>query len=241
MVFSRQEYWSGLPSPPPVHLPNLAIEPVSPASQVHSLLLSHQGSPSTGSRSLNLMKNTQLILFTAWLCQLFWRRTLFIFLAVLVERKWVTQSCPTLCNPHWLYSPWNSPGQDTGVVSCCLLQGIFLTQESHQGLLHCRWILYQLSYQGSPSKVYFSTPLPAFILLPSSPQPPLPQEFMVLLHFPMQACSLCSGHILPPPWVPSLHPFLMQTSLPSSQSLPQTHLLKTYLLPVSYSKHSKQQ
>ena len=108
-------------------------------------------------------------------------------------------------------------------------------------LLHCRWILYQLSYQGSPSKVYFSTPLPAFILLPSSPQPPLPQEFMVLLHFPMQACSLCSGHILPPPWVPSLHPFLMQTSLPSSQSLPQTHLLKTYLLPVSYSKHSKQQ
>ena len=31
-----------------------------------------------------------------------------------------------------------------------LLQGIFLTQESNQGLLHCRWILYQLSYEGSP-------------------------------------------------------------------------------------------
>jgi len=34
--------------------------------------------------------------------------------------------------------------------SLCLLQGNFLTQESNWGLLHCRQILYQLSYQGSP-------------------------------------------------------------------------------------------
>ena len=34
--------------------------------------------------------------FTAWLCQLFWRRTLFIFLAVLVERKWKSLSCVRL-------------------------------------------------------------------------------------------------------------------------------------------------
>ena len=87
--------------------------------------------------------------------------------------------------PHGLYSPWNSPGQDTGVDSLSLLQGnlpnpgieprsptlqadslpaepqgkpkntgvdslsllqrIFPTQESNQGLLHSRWILYQLS------------------------------------------------------------------------------------------------
>ena len=87
--------------------------------------------------------------------------------------------------PHGLYSPWNSPGQNTGVGSISLpnpriasrsptmqtdsspaelqgkpnntgvgsvslLQGIFLTQELNQGLLHCRHILYQLSYQGSP-------------------------------------------------------------------------------------------
>ena len=92
--------------------------------------------------------------------------------------------------PHRLYSPWNSPGQNTGVGSLSLLQGnlpnpgieprspalrvdslpaepqgkpkntgvgslsflqeIFLTQESNWGLLHCRQILYQLSYQGSP-------------------------------------------------------------------------------------------
>ena len=88
---------------------------------------------------------------------------------------------------HGLYSPWNSPGQNTGVGSLSLLQGIFSTQgsntgltqadslpaepqgkpkntevgslsllqqilptqESNQDLLHCRWVLYQLSYQGS--------------------------------------------------------------------------------------------
>ena len=52
--------------------------------------------------------------------------------------------------PHVLYSPWNSPGQNTGVGSLSLLQGIFLTQGSNPGLPHCRWIPYQLSYQGSP-------------------------------------------------------------------------------------------
>ena len=52
--------------------------------------------------------------------------------------------------PHGLYSLWNSPGQNTGVGSCFLLQGIFLTQELNQGLLHCRQILYLLGYWGSP-------------------------------------------------------------------------------------------
>ena len=52
--------------------------------------------------------------------------------------------------PHGLYSSWNSPGQNTGVGSCSLLQGIFPTQGSNPGLPHCRWILYQLSHKGSP-------------------------------------------------------------------------------------------
>ena len=43
MEFSRQEYWSGLPFPPPGHLPNPGIEPVSPALQVDALPLSHWG------------------------------------------------------------------------------------------------------------------------------------------------------------------------------------------------------
>ena len=56
----------------------------------------------------------------------------------------VAQLCPIL---------WNSPGQNTGVGSLSLLQRIFLTQESNWGLLHCRRILYQLSYEGSPQTV----------------------------------------------------------------------------------------
>ena len=51
--------------------------------------------------------------------------------------------------PHGLYSLWNSPGQNTEVGNISLLQWIFLTQELNPGLLHCRWILYQLSYQAS--------------------------------------------------------------------------------------------
>ena len=60
------------------------------------------------------------------------------------------QSCLTVCDPmNYMYSPWHSPGQNTGVGSLYFLQGIFPTQGSNPGLLHCRWILYQLSCQGS--------------------------------------------------------------------------------------------
>ena len=52
--------------------------------------------------------------------------------------------------PHGLYNPWNSPGQNTWVGSCSLLQGIFPTQGSNPGLPHFRQILYQLSHKGSP-------------------------------------------------------------------------------------------
>ena len=52
--------------------------------------------------------------------------------------------------PHGLHSPWSSPGQNSGVGSLSLLQGIFPTQGSNSGLPHCRWILYQLSHKGSP-------------------------------------------------------------------------------------------
>ena len=60
----------------------------------------------------------------------------------------VTQLCPTLCDPMDC-SSWNSPGQNTGVGSLSLLQGIFPTQGLNPGLPHCRWILYQLSHKGS--------------------------------------------------------------------------------------------
>ena len=64
--------------------------------------------------------------------------------------EWKCLSCVWLLRPHLLYSPWNSPGQNTGVGSCSLLQGIFPFQGSNPSLPHWRWILYQLSHQGSP-------------------------------------------------------------------------------------------
>ena len=57
--------------------------------------------------------------------------------------------CPTLQGHSLLTEPPGKP-KNTGVGSLSLLQEIFPTQEFNQGLLHCRWILYQLSYQGSP-------------------------------------------------------------------------------------------
>ena len=83
--FSRQEYWSGLPCPPPGNLPNPVDEPRSSVLQADSLLSEPPTKP-----------------------------------------------------------------KNTGVDSLSLLQGIFPTQESNRGLLDCRRILYQLSYQGSP-------------------------------------------------------------------------------------------
>ena len=91
------------------------------------------------------------------------------------------QSCPTLCDPiggsppgspipgifqarvlEWgaiafsdgLYSPWNSPGQNAGVGSLSLLQGIFPTQGSNPGLLHCRQTVYQPNDKGSPVSLH---------------------------------------------------------------------------------------
>ena len=56
--------------------------------------------------------------------------------------------------PHGLYSPWNSPGQNTGLGSLFLLQVIFPTQGSNPGLPHCGWILYQLSHKGPHMNIF---------------------------------------------------------------------------------------
>ena len=58
--------------------------------------------------------------------------------------------------PHGLYSPWNSPDQNTEVDSLSLLQGIFPTQGSNSGLPHCRQILYQLSHEKTWLKHYLT-------------------------------------------------------------------------------------
>ena len=61
-----------------------------------------------------------------------------------------------------LYSPWSSPGQDTGLGSLSPLQRIFPTRELNQALPHCRQILYQLSHKGSARTLEWAThPSPA--------------------------------------------------------------------------------
>ena len=63
------------------------------------------------------------------------------------KEKW--KSGLTLCDP--MDYTWNSPGQNTGVGSLSLLQGIFLTQGSNPGRIsHCRRVLYQVSHKGRP-------------------------------------------------------------------------------------------
>ena len=61
----------------------------------------------------------------------------------------VAALCMILWDP--MDSPWDSLGQNTGVVSSLsLLQGILPTRGSNPDLLHCRQILYQLSHKGRP-------------------------------------------------------------------------------------------
>ena len=83
---------------------------------------------------------------TVWVMLLFALLKNFQALRESASRSVVSDSL----RPHGLWSPWNSPGQNTGVGSLSLLQGIFPTQGSNPGFPHCRQILYRLSHQGSP-------------------------------------------------------------------------------------------
>ena len=75
--------------------------------------------------------------------------------------KWKLLSCVWLFVTPW-HSPWNPPGQNTGVGSLSLLQGIFPPQRSNPGLPHCGWILNQLSHQKSPRRLeWVAIPSPA--------------------------------------------------------------------------------
>ena len=99
-----------------------------------------QHSQSGASLVAQLVKNLPAMRET-WVWSLGWEDPL--------EKGTATHSSVLVFWPgefHGLYSPWNSPGQNSGVGSRSLLQGIFLTQESNWGLLQCRQILYQLSY-----------------------------------------------------------------------------------------------
>ena len=75
--------------------------------------------------------------------------------------------------PARLLCPWDFPDENTGVGSHSLLQGIFPTQESNLGPLHCRQILYCLSCQGSP-----------LILAVDWKNEKTESEYLIVLRFP---------------------------------------------------------
>ena len=79
--------------------------------------------------------------------------TIFGIPKLLSERSESLSVMSDSLQPCGLYSPWNSPGQNTGVSSLSLLQGIFPTQGLNPGLPHCRWILYQLSHKINTLKI----------------------------------------------------------------------------------------
>ena len=74
----------------------------------------------------------------------------------LLSRVWLFAT-PWAVAPR-LLCPWDSPGKNTGVGGHALLQGIFLTQGSNLGLLHCRQTLYHLNHQGCPFTYILFTP-----------------------------------------------------------------------------------
>ena len=111
-------------------LPNPGIKPVSPAAAGRFYTTLSPGKPQNSNNKNITLKMHDWILS-------------------LLALKW-SESLSVTSNSLWpqgLYSPWDSPGQNTGVGSLSLLQGIFPTQGSNPGLSHCRQILYQLSHK----------------------------------------------------------------------------------------------
>ena len=105
--------------------------------------------------------------------------------------------------PHGLYSPWNSPGQNTGVGSLSLFQGIFPIQGSNPGLPHCRWILYQLSHQGIKPTYNLQSAIcrchTTVTVIPSMPVESTKNEYRSAVVFTMEKShiqeDLCSSNL----------------------------------------------
>ena len=102
--------------------------------------------------------------------------------------------------------PRDSQGKNTGVGCHFLLQGIFQTQGSNQGLLHCRQTLYQLNHQGSPGMPFSSVLLRYLNFLPlGGTLAPLDRAFLALnlasqetqrLRLRLQPQSVKSAHLI---------------------------------------------
>ena len=148
--FSRQVHWSGLPFPSPKW--KVKVKSVSSVWLLATpWTAAHQASPSMGFSRQEYWSGLPLPSRESML-KVHWKW------------KWKSLSPVWLFATSWIYSTWNSPGQNTGVSSLSLLQGILPTQGSNPSLPHCRRILYQLSYKGN-SKVHFSPKISKFEVL----------------------------------------------------------------------------
>ena len=165
MGYSRQEYWNVLPCPPPGDLPDAGIEPsshyVSCIGRQVLYPLSHLG-------ILKIPRMTRK--HQKWVAVQFLEsptpslKTMALS-SYSLAYEIVLRACSIMSDSlqlHRLYSPWDSSGQKTGVGSLSLFQGIFPTQRSNPGLLHCRRILHEWSHKlhlGSPLSLWNRPPL----------------------------------------------------------------------------------
>ena len=121
---------------------------------------------------------------------------------------------------------FRSPGQNTGVGSLSLLQGIFPTQGLNPGLPHCRQILYQLSYQGSPTYSFSSVQSLSRVCLFATPWTAARQPFLSITNsrsllklifiesvMPSNHLVLCHPLLLLPSILPSIRVFSNELAL----------------------------
>ena len=104
--------------------------------------------------------------------------------------------------------------------------GIFLIQGSNPGLLHCRWILYCLSHQGSPDVIISSVQLLSYVWLFATPWTAACQASLSITKswsllklmsiesvMPSSHLILCHPLILLPSIFPSIRVFLNESAL----------------------------
>ena len=113
--------WNRLPCPSPGDLPNPGSKPKSPSLQEDSLQSEPPGKPKNiGVGSVSLL---QRIFRTTSLTSPALAGGSFTTREPPENDSEITQSCPTLCDPRNLYSPWNSPGQILAWVAFPFFRG----------------------------------------------------------------------------------------------------------------------
>ena len=143
--FSRQEHWSGLPFSSPMHEGESEVTQSCPTF-IDPTDCSPPGSSVRGIFQARVVEWAAIALVHGILQARILEWVAFPFSRGSSQPR-IKPRSSALQVDSLPAKPQGKP-KNTGVGSLALLQGIFPTQESNWGLLHCRGILYQLSYQG---------------------------------------------------------------------------------------------